>query len=186
MARKIMTFESNVSDNETLRTLRVAGIYRDGSDNEADVAKGMLCTRNGLTDSLAYAGQKNSNSWYMTAAKAGEKELYAAAPHITDRGVNSNGIVSIFGSNTLAVTSPAGLMIGYEKIMNGYIYSFGAGNFSTEPDLESGKKYATVADGLLVATAEKPESGSYFEVLKPVTFTEGTRSVSGYSVMYIA
>lgn len=185
MARQIMTYESLVSDVERLRTLRIGGIFVDSGDDEAEVAKGTLCVRTGLADSKAYAGKKNPNSWIMKVAGATDTEIYAAAPHATDGGKNSNGIISYFGANTLEIVTPAGSMIGYERMVDGYMYNFGEGNFSTQPDLgEAAKKYATIADGKLVATATKPTTGVYFEVLRAVTFTEGTRSASGYCVMF--
>lgn len=178
-----MTYQALVDDYEVLRSLGIAGVLVNSSDKEIDADKGLICAKKSLMDSRAYAGRKNPNTWNMKAATASDTEVYVCAPQITDVAKNTNGNVAYVGANTLMITAPAGIITRYEKLVPGYMYAFGSGCFSTAPD--TSKKFATIADGKLVATATEPTSGVYFKIDEAVNFAEGTRkSLSGYRVTF--
>lgn len=181
------TFESRNNDIYTMPMLNVSGLFVVDGD-AAETFKGMICAKGSRTESKAFTGIKNRGTYEMTAATATTTELYVCDPHYTDLAPTSNGENVFAGANTLELTIPAGYEMRYEKLVPGMEYVFGDGNFSTAPTISEGAittKYATVAAGMLVATATKPTSGVYFEITDAMNFTEGTRIRKGFVVCLI-
>ena len=152
----------------------------------SDLSAGFLCTKNSLLPNEGYTnvlglssgsfvaatGLKNGNSWYMVAATNGaaggmhgdHTGIYACNTYDVNRATAGDLVINIPGK-TLGLPIPAGERGDFTELIVGEQYNFGAGNFGTLPTSEL--PYATISNGLLVATNTAPTDGSvYFEVMR--------------------
>lgn len=140
---------------EDLQT--ITGLFGAASGDTfagADCSAGFLCNKG--------AGIP-AGGFQMTVAADGSDELYAC--NTTDIQRLSNGANTwAVGVETLGLGIPADSKGAYTHLRAGETYAFGPGNFSTLMSAEL--PYATVANGLLVASASAPEAGAgyYFEM----------------------
>lgn len=155
-----------------------------GTDFAPDVCpSGFLCNQSELTASEGYEsyGILNGNTWRFIAAAGGSATgkpgdhtgIYAFNSYSVNQVQDVRGNVYHVGTAyTLGLELPAGERGDFTEILIGEMYKFGEGNFSTAPGEDS--KFATIANGLLVAAAEAPTDGSvYFEILREEGFTRG-------------
>lgn len=140
-----------------------------------DCAAGFLCVASKRLPLEGYGayGLKNGNSWYMEKATGGSVDgytgdhtgIYACNTYDVAKATIGDNVVN-FGGQTLGLHLPKDERGDFTELMVGEQYNFGAGNFSTLPTNLTTTPYATVKDGLLVATATKPTDGSvYAEIL---------------------
>lgn len=157
----------------------------DSSFASEDCSAGMLCVQHSLTENEGYevAKYKNGNDWYFIAAKDGTvgggsgdgTGIYAFNNYARNRAVDGNDNVWYEGRNTLGIGLPANERGDFKELIVGKQYFFGKGNFAIAPTGDT-HKYATIQNGLLVATATEPKAGSgvYFEILGSLGVTEGS------------
>ncbi len=185
MARiKNTFFEVKVTNMQYNATQNVAGILHNAA-GEADICPaGFLVTQKERMDNTGY-GVKNGNTWIFQAAASGAPDAAGTIPMVyafNSYDVNrlSNGENSyMVGPNTAGLELPDDGTPGtFTQIIPGEHYVFGAGNFSTAPVDLTTTKYATIQDGLLVASATAPAVGLglWFEITDKVTPTVGARS----------
>lgn len=182
-------FEVSVSNSTRNETQNVPGYFGSGTGDEfaPDICPaGFLVTRSELTESEGYEQYSvlNGNTWRFVAATAGTVEgrpgdhtgIYAFNCYDVN-SVAQGGNVWKVGANTLGLELPAGVRGDFTELIVGEQYTWGAGNFSTLPtDLET-TIYATIANGLLVASSTAPTDGSvYLRIYRQKNFTTGTRN----------
>ena len=180
-------FEVTVSNSVNNQTQNVPGKFGTGTGSGfegADCSAGMLCVQNGLIPSEGYESLAtpilNGNTWYFNAATNGgagrlgdHTGIYAFNNYDVNKAVSGANQWNV-GAKTLGLGLPAGNRGDFCEIIIGEQYTFGRGNFSTAPT--SGSLYATIANGLLVASASAPDQGSgvYFKILREKNVNEGT------------
>ena len=130
----------------------------------------------------AAAGLLNGNSWYLTQATGGTVEgmpsdrtgIYACNTADVNKATAGDLVINIPGK-TLGLSLPAGERGNFTELLVGEQYNFGSGNFSTLPTDITATPYATIANGLWVATATAPTDGSVYAVVESIDkrFTEG-------------
>lgn len=189
-------FEVKVSNSVNNQTQNVPGKFGTGTGTNfvaADCSAGFLCVKNGLVPTEGYEAFVdangnprflNGNTWYFNAATNGASGgaygdhtgIYAFNNYDVNK-VGTGDLQYNLGLKTLGVGLPAGNRGDFCEIIIDEQYTFGAGNFSTAPTTAS-MKYATIANGLLVASASVPASGTgvYFEILRTINVTEGTEA----------
>lgn len=177
-------FEITVSNSVNNQLQNVPGLFGTGTGAsfEGDICPaGFLCVPNGLTSSEGYGEKLNGNTWYFNAATDGKAGMlgdhtgiYAFNAYNVNRAVSGTNAWNV-GANTLGLQLPADERGDFCEIIVGEQYTFGAGNFSTLPS-DTTYKYATVANGLLVASTTAPAAGSgvYFNILRTKPMNEGT------------
>lgn len=177
-------FEVTVSNSVNNQLQNVPGLFGTGTGTsfKGDVCSaGFLCVRNGLTPSDGYEDKLNGNTWYFNAATDGNSGMqgdhtgiYAFNSYNVNRAVSGTNAWNV-GANTLGLSLPDGERGDFCEIIIGEQYTFGAGNFSTLPSGTT-YKYATIANGLLVASTTAPADGSgvYFVILRSKQMNEGT------------
>lgn len=187
-------FEVKVSNSVLNQTQNVPGKFGTGTGSSfvaADCSAGLLCVQNGLLPLEGYeefvdgAGAYrflNGNSWYFNAAanglaggRYGDHTGIFAFNNYDVQKVGAGDQQYNLGAKTLGLGLPAGNRGDFTEIIIGEQYTFGAGNFSTAPTAGT-SKFATIADGLLVASASAPAaaSGVYFKILRTINLNEGT------------
>ena len=179
-------FEVKVSNSVRNQTQHVAGKFGTNTGDSfvpADCSAGFLCVQNGLLPLEGYESFSllNGNSWFFNPATNGTSGgrygdhtgIYAFDNYDVNKAVSGANKWNV-GANTLGLGLPAGERGDFCEIIVGEQYTFGKGNFSTAPTASS--KYATIANGLLVASADAPAAGSgvYFEILRSINMNEGT------------
>lgn len=187
-------FEIKVSNSVRNQIQNVPGKYGTGTGSsftESDCSAGALCVQNGLIPVTGYenivdangnARIVNGNTWYFNAATNGNSGgmvgdhtgIYASNTYNV-QSVSVNGQIYHIGNRTLGLGIPAGEFGDFTELIVGEQYAFGIGNFSTAPT-DSTYKYATISNGLLVASTTAPAAGSgvYFEILRTAPVNEGT------------
>lgn len=177
-------FEVKVTNMQYNATQNIAGTFVDSS-GEADVCpSGFLCTRKEQLPNNGYGTVRNGNAWTMEAAASGAPSATGTIPKIyayNSYDVNKVGHGSdlwMVGANTFGLELPAGDIGTFTEIIENEQYVFAAGNFSTAPTDLATTKYATIADGHLVASATAPAAGIglWFEIIEQANITVGTRS----------
>lgn len=185
-------FEIKVSNSVNNQTQNVAGKFGTGTGSTfaaADCSAGLLCVTNGLLPVEGYESFTeqggayrflNGNTYYFNAATNGNSGgrygdhtgIYACNTYDVQKLGSGDQIYNL-GAKTLGLGVPAGYRSDFTEIIIGEQYTFGKGNFSTAPT--TGSKFATIANGLLVATASAPAAGSgvYFEIMRSYNETEG-------------
>lgn len=151
---------------------------------------GFLCTRSELAANEGYEGKGakgadilNGNTWRFIAAAAGAADgrtgdatgIYAFNSYNAQQGT-IGGNTYYAGANTLGLELPAGERGDFTELMVGEKYKWGPGNFSTAPT-DADFKYATIVNGMLVASKTQPADGSgvYLKILYSRAFTKGSR-----------
>lgn len=182
---------SNVTRNGIQNVAGKFGTYTANTYAPLDCSAGMLCKQAALLPNSAYVGIKvknasgvsqdilNSNAWYFIAAADGKGTqgdhtgIYAFCSYNVSQATNGDNSWNI-GFRTLGLGLPAGETGNFTELIVGEEYAFGKGNFSTAP-ADAAYKYATIANGLLVASATAPAAGTgvYFEILRTEAVTEG-------------
>lgn len=182
---------SNITRNGTQNVSGLFGTYSASTYSPLDCSAGFLCTPAALTPNSAYAGIQvnnasgtatnilNSNDWYFVQATNGSSALtdhtgiYACNPYDVNKVISGSNSWNL-GFETLGLGLPGGQRGNFTEIIIGEEYAFGKGNFSTAPT--ANMIYATISNGLLVATATLPTGGTglYFEILRTEAVTEGT------------
>lgn len=177
-------FEVTVSNSVNNQLQNIPGVFGTdtGSSFEGEVCpSGFLCKRNGLMPSEGYGEKLNGNTWYFNAAADGKGDMYgdhtgiyAYNSYNVNRAVSGNNVWNV-GASTLGLELPAGERGDFTEIIIGEQYTWGAGNFSTLPS-DGTYKYATIANGLLVASTTPPAGGTgvYFNILRTKPMNEGT------------
>lgn len=182
-------FEVYVSNSKRNDLQNITGKFGSfsGATFTPDVCSaGFLCVKNSLLPNEGYesvfsrgtdtpfataTGLKNGNSWYMVAATNGaaggmhgdHTGIYACNTYDVNRATAGDLVINIPGK-TLGLPIPAGERGDFTELIVGEQYNFGAGNFGTLPTSEL--PYATISNGLLVATNTAPTDGSvYFDVM---------------------
>ena len=149
-----------------------------------DCQAGFLCK---ATKRLPLEGYeeylKNGNSWYMEKATKGLVEgltgehtgIYACNNYDVAKASIGDSVFN-FAGQTLGLPLLKDERGDFTELKVGEQYNFGEGNFSTAPKDLGATPYATVQDGLWVASATAPTDGSiYAEVLDiSKRFIEGT------------
>lgn len=186
-------FEVIVSNITRNNIQNVTGIFGAGADASfvSDICpSGFLCVQQALLPNSGYEGMGasgadilNGNAWEMIAAASGlsagrygdHTGIYAFNSYDV-RKVASGANVWQIGANFLGLELPKDERGTFTELIVGEQYAFGVGNFSTAPSGAT-YKYATIANGLLVASTTIPAAGSgvYLEILYPKTFTVGAR-----------
>lgn len=177
-------FEPKVTNIQRNNTQNIAGTFgavSDGTFTGAICPSGFLTVQYALTDNSGYTGILNGNTWQMVAATNGNSGaegdhtgIYAFNSYDVPKALNNNGNSWNVGGTTLGLELPANELGTFTEIIIGEQYKFGVGIFSTAPT--SGSKYATIANGQLVASATLTAgSGVAFEILRPEGFTLGAR-----------
>lgn len=182
---------SNIRHEDMQNIPGVFGAVADSVFTPADCSAGFLCKQNALTVSEGYESFNilNGNTWQFVAAadgiatgKPGDATgIYAFNCYNVSSAVDVLGNVYHVGTaNTLGLGLPAGERGDFTELRVGEMYKWGKGNFSTAPD--EGLIYATISNGMLVATDTAPTDGSiYFEILREDGFTRGSRyAFDGY------
>lgn len=185
---------SNITRNNIQNIPGYFGAVSDGTFTGAVCPSGFLCVKNALAVSEGYSAQNilNGNTWEMVTAANGNSAVGFTGDHTGIYAFNSydvrqlqgnDGNIYKLGANFLGLELPAGVRGDFTEIIVGEQYTFGEGNFSTLPS-DATYKYATIANGLLVASTTVPAGGSgvYFEILRTKGFTVGARSAgfNGY------
>ena len=186
-------FEIAVSNSVHNQTQHIPGKFGTGTGegfSKADCSAGFLTVKNGLLPLEGYEGITvngnpllNGNAWYMNACADGKASgffgdhtgIYAFNNYDVSKAISTNGKnIWNIGFDTLGLGLPAGERGDFCEIIIGEQYAFGSGNFSTVPT-DATYKYATIANGLLVASKSAPAAGSgvYFEILRSAPVTEG-------------
>ena len=184
MARIANTFFELKNGNRQYDAMaNLAGVYQDAGTPEI-CPSGFLVTKLQLMPASGYNGILNGNTWIFNKAVSGSNttngeilELFAYDSYdvnMVGDGVNNWRV----GANTAGLELPADVVGTFCRIVPGWQYVFGSGNFSTAPtDLQT-TKYATVSNGLLVAGSSAPDvdTGYWFEIVGEVYPTVGTRN----------
>ena len=192
-------FEVYVSNSKRNDTQNITGKFGSfsGQTFTGDICSaGFLCVKNSRTPNEGYEnpfslvegafaavdGLKNGNSWYMTQATGGtvtgapgdHTGIYAANTYDVNRATAGDLVVNIPGK-TLGLAIPANEYGDFTELIVGEQYNFGAGNFSTLPTNLTTTPYATISNGLWVASATAPTDGSVYAVVEDISkrFTEG-------------
>lgn len=178
-------FEVKVTNMQYNATQNIAGVFHNAKDEVEACPSGFLCTRKKLLPNSGYAGVNNGNAWIMEAAVSGAPSASGTVPKIyafNSYDVNRVGQGNntwMMGANTFGLELPAdGIPGTFTEIIEGEQYVFGSGNFATLPADTATAIYATIADGLLVASATEPPAGTgfWFEITAKVNPTVGTRN----------
>lgn len=194
-------FEVSVSNITRNETQNVPGYFGSGvgAAFAPDVCPaGFLVVRSELTVSEGYErfNRLNGNTWNFIAAANGNAAEGRTGDHTGIYAFNSYDVNQVsqgaapwqntwkVGANTLGLELPAGVRGDFTELIVGEQYKWAAGNFSTAPSDET-TIYATIANGLLVASATKPAAGSgvYLKIWRQnVPFTVGSRDAgfTGY------
>ena len=182
-------FEVSVSNITRNNVQNVPGYFGAmvSSDFVGDICPaGFLVVRSALVKSEGYEAQniKNGNTWQMVTAadgsagagRPGDRSGIFAFNTYDVRQVDDGLNLWKLGANFLGLELPVGIRGDFTEIIIGEQYTFGEGNFSTPP-ADDTYKYATISNGLLVASSSAPADGSgvYFEILRSKRFTEGGR-----------
>ncbi len=186
-------FEVKVTNMQYNATQNIAGIFHN-ADGEIEVCpSGYLCIRKELLPNSGYGTVKNGNTWIMEAAASGAPSATGTIPKIyafnsydvnrVGQGINT----WMVGAQTFGLELPDdGIPGTFTEIIENEQYVFASGNFSTAPTDLTTTIYATIANGLLVASAAVPAAGVgfWFEITEKVNITVGTRSWGeGYRVI---
>lgn len=151
----------------------IAGTFEASSQPDI-CAAGFLCVKTELIPCSGYTGINNGNQWVFNAATSGapgtngvKPEIYAFNSYDINTVTGINGNTWRLGAETAGLELPAGEIGTFTKIIEGEIYRFGKGNFSTTPTSLPDYKYVTIANGLLVASNSEPTEGTgfFFEIL---------------------
>ena len=182
-------FEVSVSNITRNNVQNVPGYFGSVSDSvfTGDICpSGFLVIRNALVKSEGYEAQniKNGNTWQMITATNGAPSIGRPGDRTGIFAFNTYDVRQVddglnlwkLGANFLGLELPAGIRGDFTEIIIGEQYTFGEGNFSTPP-ANASAIYATISNGLLVASSSAPADGSglYFEILRSKRFTEGGR-----------
>ncbi len=152
---------------------------------------GFLCVQGALLPNDGYQGKGagggdilNGNVWEFVAAANGNAAgftgdhtgIYACNSYDV-RKVVSGDNAWILGGNFLGLELPANECGDFTELIVGEQYTFGAGNFSTLPEMGAEKNYATIVNGQLAASKTAPAAGTgvYLEILRTKPFTTGAR-----------
>jgi len=179
---------SNTVNNQTQHIAGKFGTFAGDTFTGADCSAGILAVRHSLLPSEGYesivdGSDKpeilNGNSWYMIAASNGaagslygdHTGIYAFDNYETSRAQVGDNLYFV-GGDTLGVGLPANTRGDFGEIIINEQYSFGLGNFTSEPTVG---QYATISNGKLAPAANAPAGGSgvYFKVLRKAPVTEG-------------
>ena len=184
MARIANTFFELKNGNRQYNAMQnIPGVFQEDGQ-PAICPSGFLVTKNSLLPASGYNGIKNGNTWIFNPAVSGSNttngeilELFAYDSYdvnMVGDGVNNWRV----GANTAGLELPVGIVGTFCRIIPGEQYVFGAGNFATLPTDLTSTIYATVQNGLLVASATSPtaNTGYWFEVTGEHYPTVGTRS----------
>lgn len=186
-------FEVSVSNITRNNIQNVPGYFGSGTGTSfvPDICPaGFLCTRSELAANEGYEGKGangadilNGNTWRFIAAAAGTSGnrlgdhtgIYAFNSYNAQQGT-IGGNTYYAGANTLGLELPAGERGDFTELIVGEQYTWGAENFSTAPT-DSTFLYATIVNGLLVASKTAPADGSgvYLKILRSKPFTKGAR-----------
>lgn len=180
-------FEVSVSNITRNNIQNVPGYFGSGTGTSfvPDICPaGFLCTRSELAENEGYgAGVLNGNTWRFIAAAAGTSGdrlgdhtgIYAFNSYNAQQGT-IGGNTYYAGANTLGLELPAGERGDFTELIVGEQYTWGVGDFSTAPT-DADFKYATIVNGLLVASKTAPAEGSgvYLKILRSKPFTKGAR-----------
>lgn len=136
----------------------------------ADCSSGLLCR---------IIGAYSTGVAKLSQATNGADEIYACNPSDVNRVSQGENLWAV-GSNDLGLGLAANVSGTFTKLIPGETYSFGAGNFSTEP--QNTEPYVLIASGRLVASENIPSTAStiYFKhdaLLPADTFTQGNTGV---------
>lgn len=161
----------------------LAGTFQ--TSGTADICpSGLICIKAAQLPIAGYPNVNNGNAWIFNAAASGAPsatgevpELYAYNSYDVNK-VGDGEHAWMVGANTAGLELPAGEVGTFTKLIAGEQAVFGSGNFSTLPTDLATTKYATLASGLLVASATVPAAGAgfWFEITAKVNPTVGTRS----------
>lgn len=184
MARIVNTFFELKNGNRQYDAMaNIPGVFQNGGSPDI-CPSGFLVTKLQLLPASGYNGILNGNTWIFNPAVSGSNttageilELFAYDSYdvnMVGDGVNNWRV----GANTAGLELPEGIVGTFCRIVPGWQYVFGSGNFSTLPTDLATTKYATVANGLLVAsdTAPAANAGYWFEIVGKVNPTVGTRN----------
>lgn len=176
-------FEVKVTNMQYNATQNIAGTFVNASGDPEVCASGFLCTRKALLPNTGY-GVNNGNAWTMEAAASGAPSATGTRPHLyafnsydVNKASQGNNTWMV-GANTFGLELPAGEIGDFTEIIENEQYVFGSGNFFTAPTDVTTTIYATIANGLLVASATAPAAGIgfWFEITAKVNITTGTRN----------
>ncbi len=185
-------FEVKVTNMQYNATQNIAGTFQSAA-GEADICpSGFLCTRKELLPNSGYGTVLNGNAWVMEATASGAPsaagtipKIYAFNSYDVNKAAQGDNRWMV-GANTFGLELPAGDIGTFTEIIENEQYVFASGNFSTAPTDLTTTIYATIANGLLVASAAVPAAGVgfWFEITEKVNITVGTRSWGeGYRVI---
>lgn len=186
MANKEYRFEVYASNSIRHGLQNITGKYGSFSGENftaEDCQAGFLCKK---TKELPVEGYekylKNGNSWYMEKAEDGivdgmpgdDTGIYACNNYDVAKAKVGNATIN-FAGQTLGLSLLADERGDFTMLKVGEKYNFGKDNFSTFPNDVKTTPYATIQNGLWVATATKPTDGSvYAQVVNTdKRFTEG-------------
>lgn len=184
-------FEVKNSNSRNNQEQTVAGKFGTGTGSgftPNDCSAGFLCVRNGEMPCEGYESitnpRYNGNTYYFNAATNGNSGgrlgdrtgIYAFNNYNVNQVANGDLKYNI-GIKTLGLGLPAGEYGDFTELIVGEKYAFGLGNFATgyAPSTGTTTGYATIANGLLSFSAEKPgaNSGVYFKVIRADNVNEG-------------
>lgn len=186
-------FEVSVSNITRNNIQNVPGYFGSGTGSAfvPDICPaGFLCVRSELAANEGYEGYGagdtdilNGNTWRMIAAASGTSGdrlgdhtgIYAYNSYNAQQGT-IGGNVYYAGANTLGLSLPSGERGDFTELIVGEQYTWGNGNFSTAPS-DNTYLYATIANGLWVASKTEPAAGSgvYLKIYRSKSFTKGAR-----------
>lgn len=180
-------FEAYVSNSKRNDLQNITGKFGSfsGETFNPDVCSaGFLCVTSGRLPLEGYEkhGMKNGNSWYMVEAANGsvvgfpgdKTGIYACNTYDVNKVTDGELVLNLPGK-TLGLSVPAGERADFTELIVGESYDFGAGNFKTLPTNLTATPYATISNGLLVATATAPTDGSVYAEIIDISkrFIEG-------------
>lgn len=184
MARIANTFFELKNGNRQYDAMaNIPGVFQNAGSPDI-CPSGFLVTKLELLPTTGYNGILNGNTWIFNPAVSGSNttngeilELFAYDSYDVNTvgdGVNNWRM----GANTAGLELPEGIVGTFCRIVPGWQYVFGSGNFSTLPTDLTTTRYATVANGLLVAGSSAPaaNAGYWFEIVGEVYPTVGTRN----------
>lgn len=184
MARIANTFFELKNGNRQYDAMaNIPGVFQNAGSPDI-CPSGFLVTKLELLPASGYNGILNGNTWIFNPAVSGSNttngeilELFAYDSYdvnMVGDGVNNWRV----GANTAGLELPVGIVGTFCRIVPGWQYVFGSGNFSTLPTDLTSTKYATIANGLLVASSSAPaaNAGYWFEIVGEVYPTVGTRN----------